>query len=258
MNNSPIGFFDSGVGGLSVYARFKEVLPNENTIYFGDLKNLPYGNKTQEQLIGFARNILDFFKTKNVKAVLIACNTSSALAYEAIKDEYDFKIYPIIQSCAKIISTMGYNKIGVFATEGTVKSNAYKSEILKYNPNITVNEVACPNWVSIVEGVNSSINIKQDIETHMKEMLSFNPDKIVLGCTHYPYLMEYLTKYASKEIFIDPADIFVNYAKEDLKNILNSSNTLGYEEFYVSASPELFIKNSQLFYNVKNLPNVLM
>jgi glutamate racemase len=76
---------------------------------------------------------------------------------------------------------MGYNKIGVFATEGTVKSNAYKSEILKYNPNITVNEVACPNWVSIVEGVNSSINIKQDIETHMIEMLSFNPDKINIG-----------------------------------------------------------------------------
>ena len=78
MNNSPVGFFDSGVGGLSVYAHFKELLPCENTIYFGDLKNLPYGNKTQEELICFARKILDFFKTKNVKAVLIACNTSSA------------------------------------------------------------------------------------------------------------------------------------------------------------------------------------
>ena len=85
-NNSPIGFFDSGVGGLSVYARFREALPNENTIYYGDLKNLPYGNKTQEELIGFARKILDFFESKNVKAVIIACNTSSALAYEAIKN----------------------------------------------------------------------------------------------------------------------------------------------------------------------------
>ena len=97
MNNSPIGFFDSGVGGLSVYARFREVLPNENTIYFGDLKNLPYGNKTQDELVNFARKILDFFQSKNVKAVIIACNTSSALAYDIIKNEYDFKIYPIIQ-----------------------------------------------------------------------------------------------------------------------------------------------------------------
>ena len=98
VNSYPIGFFDSGVGGLSVYARFREVLPQENTIYFGDLKNLPYGNKTKEELIGFARNILNFFRSKKVKAVVIACNTSSALAYETIKNEYDFKIYPIIQA----------------------------------------------------------------------------------------------------------------------------------------------------------------
>ena len=87
---SPVGFFDSGVGGLSVYARFRELLPYENTIYFGDLKNMPYGNKSKEQLIGFARNILNFFKERHVKAVVIACNTSSAVAYDTIKDEYDF------------------------------------------------------------------------------------------------------------------------------------------------------------------------
>ena len=95
---SPIGFFDSGVGGLSVYARFREILPNENTIYFGDTKNLPYGNKSKEELVSFARNILDFFESKRVKAVVIACNTSSALAYDSIKDDYEFKIYPIIHS----------------------------------------------------------------------------------------------------------------------------------------------------------------
>ena len=111
--NSPVGFFDSGVGGLSVYSKFKKVLPYENTIYFGDLKNLPYGNKTQEQLVSYARRILDFFKSQKVKAVVIACNTSSALAYDFIKDEYDFDIYPIIQSCAKVISSMDLKKVGV-------------------------------------------------------------------------------------------------------------------------------------------------
>ena len=142
-NDSPIGFFDSGVGGLSVYARFREQLPSENTIYYGDLKNLPYGNKTKEQLIGYTRNIMDFFKSKNVKAVVIACNTSSALAYETIKNEYDFKIYPIIQSSVKLISELGLNRIGVFATQGTVNSGAYSRELLKYNPNLQVLEIAC-------------------------------------------------------------------------------------------------------------------
>ena len=134
----PIGFFDSGVGGLSVYSKFRNILPSENVIYFGDLKNLPYGNKSKDELIGFAKNILDFFQTKNVKAVVIACNTSSALAYESIKKDYDFNIYPIIQSCAKVISSMDIKRIGVFATQGTVNSGAYKKEIIKYNSKVNV------------------------------------------------------------------------------------------------------------------------
>lgn len=251
--NLPIGFFDSGVGGLSVYAAFRELMPNENTIYYGDLKNLPYGNKTQEELIGFARNILDFFATKNVKAVVIACNTSSALAYEYVKDDYEFEIYPIIQSCAKVISSMDIEKIGVFATVGTVNSGAYKKELIKYNPKLQVKEVACPNWVSIVEGLLD--DAEEDIKLHVEEMKAFAPDKIILGCTHYPYLIESLSRYLKSDIFIDPAKIFVEYLKENIQ--LNDSGKVGYEEFYVSATPELFVKNAKLFYNVKALPNLV-
>ena len=122
-NSNPIGFFDSGIGGLSVYSCFMDKLKTENTIYVGDLKNLPYGNKTKDELIHLARKILDFFKTQNVKAAVIACNTSSALAYEAIKNEYDFKIYPIVQIVSKAISDMNYSKVNSFfiyyATNGT-------------------------------------------------------------------------------------------------------------------------------------------
>jgi glutamate racemase len=256
--NSPVGFFDSGVGGLSVYAKFKSLLPNENTIYFGDLKNLPYGNKTKEELISFARNILDFFKLKGVKAVVIACNTSSALAYETIKEEYDFKIYPIIQSSAKLVASLGARKIGVFATVGTVSSGAYKTEILKHRSDIEVKEIACPNWVGIVEGV-SDVDSDLDIKEHIDAMLKFSPDKIVLGCTHYPYLMEKLEKYAPKTMFIDPAGIFSVYIKEDLRklNLLTPSIYPGREEFYVSAKPEAFVENAKLFYEVSVLPEVV-
>ena len=246
----PIGFFDSGVGGLSVYARFRELLPHEDTIYFGDLKNLPYGNKTQSELIKFAKNILDFFQTKQVKAVIIACNTSSALAYDAIKNDYNFKIYPIIQSCAKIIAETKYKRIGVFATVGTVNSGAYKREIIKHNPQAEILEIACPNWVSIVEGFANNEN--EDIKQHLDKMMEFNPDKIILGCTHYPYLMNKLTKYAPENLFIDPAKIFVDFLKENLVKTNSLEN--GKEEFYVSANPDLFVENAKLFYEIKKKP----
>lgn len=248
-NNSPIGFFDSGVGGLSVYARFREQFPCENTIYYGDLKNLPYGNKSKKQLIGYTRTIMDFFKAKNVKAVVIACNTSSALAYETIKDEYDFKIYPIIQYSVKLISKLALKRVGVFATVGTVNSGAYKRELLNSNFSMQVLEMACPNWVSIVEGYEQ--NGLDDIKLHLNKMLEFNPDKIILGCTHYPYLLDTLIQLAPKDLFIDPAEYFIDYIKDDL--LKTNSNQIGDEEFYVSAEPELFIKNAKRFYDVKQV-----
>lgn len=252
-NKSPIGFFDSGVGGLSVYARFRQILPKENTIYFGDLKNLPYGNKSQDELIGYTRNILNFFKKKDVKAVVIACNTSSALAYDSIKDDYDFKIFPIIQSCSKVISEMDVNKIGVFATTATVNSGAYRKEITKHNSNIKVCEIACPKWVSIVEGFYE--NGEADINERMNEMLAFAPDKIILGCTHYPYLLKNLCSIASESLFIDPAKIFVDYIQDNI--IKNDSLENGYEKFYVSANPERFVENAKLFYEVNEFPIVI-
>lgn len=248
--DSPIGFFDSGIGGLSVYSKFRQVLPYENTIYFGDLKNLPYGNKTQDELISFAKNILDFFVSKNVKAVVIACNTSSAQAYDFIKKDYDFKIYPIIQSCAQVLSELNINNLGVFATQATVNSGAYKNEILKYNKNINVLEIACPNWVHIVEN-KKVLDPQEDIEPYVEQMTNFKPDKIVLGCTHYPHLTPFLSKYIDKSLFIDPSEIFVNFIKNSTL-IKNDSKIKGQEQFFVSANPEIFIKNSKLFYEVKS------
>lgn len=260
INTSPIGFFDSGVGGLSVLARFRKLLPNENVIYFGDTIHLPYGNKSKEELIGYAKNILNFMQEKGVKAVVIACNTSSAQAYDTIKNEFSIPIYPIIQTCAKVIAVNNYKRIGVFATEATVKSGKYTEELKKYNLNIQVKEIPSKNWVGIVEGVGANIqedikNIKYEIE----EMLKFKPDKIILGCTHYPYLMNEFIKYAPRELFIDPAEVFVKYVKHDLvtNNLINSAESIGYDEFYVSSNPEEFIKNAKIFYELKELPQIV-
>ena len=284
-NTSPIGFFDSGVGGLSVLARFRKALPSESVIYFGDTIHLPYGNKTKEELIGYARNILDFMQNKGVKAVVIACNTSSAQAYDSIKDNYSFPIYPIIQTCAKGIGVNNYRRIGVFATEATVKSGKYTEELRKGNSNIQVKEMASKDWVSIVESVGDNLEEKKaNIRYEIEEMLEFKPDKIILGCTHYPYLMNEFIKYAPKELFIDPAEIFVKYLREDLSkqgllmpphlsplplgeedavpayhNVVQVSpdNNFSTEQFYVSSNPEEFVKNAKIFYEIKKLPELV-
>ena len=252
----PVGFFDSGVGGLSVLSKFKKALPNENIMYFGDLANLPYGNKTKEQLIGFAKKILNFYQSQNVKAVIIACNTSSAQAYDSIKNDYDFKIYPIIQSCAKVIAESGVKRVGIFATEATVRAGKYTEELIKYNPDLQIKEIPNKTWVPIVEGVCQDANkMILNIESEIKEMMDFKPDKIILGCTHYPYLMKEFEKYAPKEIFVDPAEIFTEFIKSDLD--LNPSKKNGYEKFYVSANPKEFVTNSRIFYNIETLPTVV-
>ncbi len=259
MNNCPIGVFDSGVGGLSVFSKLIELLPNENYIYFGDTLNLPYGGKTCEELVSITTNIFDFFKLKNVKAVVMACNTTSAAAYDKLKNKYNFKIYPIVQNVSKYIAMQNYEKIGVFATKATVGTHAYKNEIQKYNKNTQVFEMACPNWVDIVEKelFNDAASIS-DVKYHLDEMLKFGVNKIILGCTHYPYLLDTLLKFAPEELFINPAQSFAENIAKDLteKNLLNSSKIFE-PKFYVSANPQQFISASKLFYKVKNVTEIL-
>ena len=255
----PIAFFDSGVGGLTVYKEVKKLLPNENYLYFGDTLNMPYGEKTQTELIEIARKIFDFFKRQNVKAVVMACNTTSAMTYDILKNDYDFKIYPIIQSVAKVMSSLPIKKLGVFATPATINSHAYSREINKLNPTINVAEIACPAWVRIVEEnrLNQPQSIEQ-IKEKAQEMLKNTPEKIILGCTHYPYLTEVLNQFFNKENLIDPSKAFAKFIKNDLElcGLLNDTNSHS-EKFYVSSNPENFKIASKLFCELKELPELI-
>lgn len=255
--NRPIAFFDSGVGGLTVYTKLKDLLPQEDYLYFGDTKHMPYGEKSKEELLQYAKQIIDFFVSKNAKAVVMACNTTSSVIYDEIKDLYDIKIYPIIQSVGGIIADMGYDKIGVFATPATINSNAYKREIQKHNPNIDVIQVACPEWVKIVE--NHKIRTSESIQS-VKEMLDkimkYEPQKIILGCTHYPYLLEILSTFQPKELFLDPAEYFADFIKKDLEQNNLTEIGKGEEEIYVSAFAGSFKESAKMFYELKQLPTL--
>lgn len=256
-NNQPIGFFDSGVGGVTVFEQVKKLLPNENYIYFGDTKNMPYGEKNEKQLLEYADNIFNFLEEKNVKAVVMACNTTSAVVYEKLKDNYNFEIYPIIQSVSKELAKLPVKKIGIFATPATINSHCYAKEISKNNNNIEVFEIACPKWVKIVE--ERKLNLEESkisVAQKIHEMMNFSPEKIVLGCTHYPYLEHILNEFLPADMFINPSISFAKFIKADLenKNLMRSEKDLPFEKFYVSSSPENFQKAASMFYEVKELP----
>lgn len=256
---NPIAFFDSGVGGLTVYKEVKKLLPGENFLYFGDTLNMPYGEKTKDELIEIARKIFDYFASRDVKAVVMACNTTSAMTYEILKNDYDFKIYPIIQSVAKVISRLPIKRLGVFATPATINSHAYEREINKLNPAMEIFEISCPAWVRIVEEhrLNQPQSLLQ-IKERVDEMLVHAPEKIVLGCTHYPYLKGIIKQFYPEKDLIDPSQSFAEFIKSDLSasGLLNPAGH-GSEKFYVSSNPENFMTASKLFCELHEPPELV-
>lgn len=245
---APIGVFDSGVGGLTVAREISRQLPYENIVYFGDTARVPYGSKSQNTIIRFSEQIIRFLRTKQVKAIVIACNTASALALDAVKDEFDLPIIGVVIPGARaaVEATMN-GKVGVVGTEATVQSGMYTKVIQGMNPKIEVIEKACPLFVPLVEeGFKEHIVTREIIEYYLESMRNTDIDAMILGCTHYPLLRSKIREYMGDKIQI------VNPAYEtamDLKRLLeeemaNDETTEHHSEysFYVSDAAEKFRK----------------
>ena len=244
---TPVGVFDSGVGGLTVAREIARQLPNENIVYFGDTARVPYGSKSQNTIIRFSEQIIRFLKTKQVKAIVIACNTASALALDAVRDEFGIPIIGVVIPGARAaVEATKNRKIGVVGTDATVQSGMYTKIIQGMAPDVTVIEKACPLFVPLVEeGFKEHVVTQEVIEYYLESMRSTDIDAMILGCTHYPLLRSKIREYMGEEIQI------VNPAYEtarDLKRILNEQdmeNDGATEEhsrysFYVSDAAEKF------------------
>lgn len=259
-SSKSIGIFDSGVGGLSVLGELTKLLPNENFIYFGDSANVPYGEKSKEELISFSRNILNYFKSQDVKMVLMACNTSSAVTLNVIKDEYDFPVLGLIEPTAKFFARQDISNVGIIATSATIKSNAYKNMILQYAPDKNIHQMACPGLVELVEEEKSQTKeAKELVKTYIEPLIEQNVEKIVLGCTHYPFLGDLIIELAqNKDILINPAEYLAKEAFELLKktNMLNQQN-VGKSDFYTSKNPQEFVKVGKNLYPKLEFANLL-
>jgi len=193
----PIGVFDSGVGGLTVAREIMRNLPNEKIVYFGDTARVPYGNKSAETIIRYARQIARFLVSRNVKAVTIACNTASALALDAVREELDIPVIGVVEPGALAASReTSNNRIGVIGTRATVASGLYEKYIHRYLPEAEVYSAACPLFVPLVEeGLTCDTVTAQMIHRYLDDMIhNHDIDTLILGCTHYPLLLNLIAK----------------------------------------------------------------
>ncbi|MCG6133244.1 MAG: glutamate racemase [Nostoc sp. LLA-1] len=242
---SPIGVFDSGVGGLTVLRQLYRHLPNESIIYFGDTARLPYGIRSQAEILQYVREILHWMQQQRVKMVVMACNTSSALALEIVRGEFDLPILGVILPGAKAAVQQG-KRIGVIATPATAKSNAYRHAILEIDPSVQVWQVSCPEFVPLIE--QNRINDPYTTEvarSYLEPLIQQNIDTLVYGCTHYPHLAPVLRSLLPAHVkLVDPAVHVVAACTQELE-LLGLSNTHPPlpTRFVVSGCPQQFAQS---------------
>lgn len=248
LQNAPIGVFDSGYGGLTVVREIMCQIPNEKIIYFGDTARVPYGTKSRETILKYSKQIVRFLRTKEVKAIVVACNTASALALEDIRRELDIPIIGVIKPGAKVAANTTQNgKIGIIATEATINSRIYKHFIQDLNPELTVIGKACPLFVPIVEeGTFLDDPILDEIANrYLGEIKKQDIDTLILGCTHYPLLSHTLHRLMGEKVtLVNPAyettrELKCLLHKQELEN-MHKQDIETMHTFYVSDAPERF------------------
>ncbi|WP_099469279.1 glutamate racemase [Konateibacter massiliensis] len=259
-NDAPIGVFDSGVGGLTVAKEIMRQMPNERIVYFGDTARVPYGSKSKDTIIRYSRQIIRFLKTKQVKAIVVACNTASAYALDTVEAELDIPIIGVIKAGAKVaVETTNNGKIGVIGTEATINSGIYSTYIHKKNSELTVIGKACPLFVPLVEENWIKDSVTDEVaRRYLGELKESGIDTLILGCTHYPLLRSTVGKIAGDGItLVNPAYETALELKQLLeqKNLIctNHKNNDGTRyEFYVSDGSDKFkqIANSILPYDI--------
>src|SRR6056297_832428 len=211
-SDQPIGIFDSGVGGLTVAAAIKQLLPNEDLIYFGDTAHLPYGDKSSETIIRYSSHIADFLLKKNVKAILIACNTASAVAYHELVNQLEDKVYllnvidPVVNYIAQHFSE---EKIGVIGTKATITSGTYERKILEKDQKTKVSSLATPLFVPMIEEGFIYDDISNAIiRAYLSDQRLENIKTLILGCTHYPIIKNQIRKFFDFKVdVLDSANI---------------------------------------------------
>ena len=245
---APIGVFDSGVGGLTVVREIMRQIPQERIVYFGDTARVPYGSKSTDTLIRYTRQIIRFLKTRGVKAIVVACNTASAVALEAVKDELDIPIIGVVRPGARVaVAATKNKKIGIIGTETTVNSRMYVKLIQELEPEAEVIGKACPLFVPLVEEGWTKDPVTEEVaRRYLADLQQSDIDSLILGCTHYPLLRSMVGEIMGDKVtLVNPAyetaiELKALLEKEGIANDGENKNFENPYEFFVSDAADKF------------------
>ncbi len=243
-----IGIFDSGLGGLTALREAMRLMPNEDFIYFGDTGRVPYGTRSRDTIIQYAKQAMNFFASHNVKAVLAACGTVSSVALKDLKASFDFPIIGVVEGAANsAIKETKNKKIGIIGTSATISSGSFEKALKSLCRDAQTMGIACPLFVPLVE--NGFVQ-KDDCVTlevarrYLQPIKDFGADTLILGCTHFPIISEVISQ-------ILPSVTLINSGSEAAKQLTelmgNNSSGNGRVEYYVSDSPENFSSVASIF-----------
>lgn len=254
MDTRPIGVFDSGMGGLTCVRQMIRLLPGEDIVYFGDTGRVPYGGRSAETIVRYARQDVAFLRGFDLKAIVIACGTVSTTAMDVLKQENDLPILGVVNPAAVAAAkTTKSGKIGVIGTKATIRSGAYEAAIRALLPGASLTAKACPLLVPLVEDGRvrrGDIVTERVVEEYLESVKAAGVDTLVLGCTHYPLLMDVISDYMGSDVtLIDTGEEAARAAAALLKQQeqLNDPARNGHRRYYASDSAQDFAATAALF-----------
>ena len=246
MDNRAIGVFDSGLGGLTAVRQLQSILPAENIIYFGDTSRVPYGGRSRETLLKFARQDVRFMRSFDIKAILIACGTVSTNALPTLRAENDLPILGVVEpACRRAVEGTKRGRVGMIATAASVRSGAYAETIRRLDGGVEVLSKACPLFVPLVENGRyrpGDTVVETVAREYLEPLKDAGIDVLILGCTHYPLLTEVIARVMGPEVtLIDTGAESAHALRAELEahGALAEERT-GTAAYYVSAQPEGF------------------
>lgn len=250
MSQKYIGVFDSGLGGLTCVKELMDIMGDEPIVYFGDTGRVPYGSKSNETIIKYVRSDIKFLHTFDLKMIVIACGTASAIALPVIRDEQTVPVFGVVDAAAKSAAkSTKNNKIGIIGTAGSIRSGAYEKKLKELNPEIKTIARACPLFVPLVEeGYTKGEIARLVAEEYLAELKEAGIDTLILGCTHYPLLKDTISEVMGEGVtLIDPGKVTASYVKSYLEKNSLRAKTKGECRFFVSDSPDGFGKLAEDF-----------